>query len=84
MFQLADDLHFVPSARGSVHICVSPRRKARRDTYSDRTRAAVVDVLDLCTSLTAILLSWSGLADDSPLGWHSQTLPQLPKPIYMS
>ena len=29
----------------------------REPTHSERTRAAVVDVLDLCTSLTAMRLS---------------------------
>ena len=57
------------------------REKQERKAYSDRTRAAVVEVFDLCTSLTAILLSRSGLDDDSPLGLQSQTLPQFPKPI---
>jgi hypothetical protein len=57
------------------------------DAHSERTRAAVVGVLDLCTSLTAILelvvftmLSLLGEAG-SVFGLHSQTLPQFPKPI---
>ena len=57
------------------------RQQETKETHSDRTRAAVVEVLDLCTSLTAILLSLSGLDDDSPFGLQSHTLPQFPKPI---
>ena len=63
-----------------IHTTTNAEKDA---AYSDRTRAAVVDVLDLCTSLTAILSSCSWLDDDdSPFGLHSQTLPQFPKPIY--
>jgi hypothetical protein len=55
-------------------------------THSDFTRAAVVAVFEeRWTSLTAI---WSGIIGFLEafgcfgLGEHSQTLPQLPKPIY--
>lgn len=56
-------------------------------TYSDLTRAAVVEVLERWTSLTAILVSWSLTRPSavgelgSSFGLHSQTLPQLPNPI---
>lgn len=55
--------------------------------YNDLTRAAVVGVLERCTSLTAILASCSlsrpSAEGDAgfPFGRHSHTLPQFPKPI---
>ena len=61
------------------------QRHLRDVAHSDRTRAAVVEVLARWTSLTAIF--WpSGLTTPSSviagLGLHNQTLPQFPKPIY--
>jgi hypothetical protein len=53
-------------------------------THSDRTRAAVVGVLDLNTTFPATFCPM-GLTLPSEVvagrGRHSQTLPQLPKPI---
>ena len=61
------------------------QRHIRDVAHSDRTRAAVVEVLARWTSLTAIF--WPrGLTTPSSvmtgLGLHNQTLPQFPKPIY--
>jgi len=54
----------------------------RRYTYSERTLAAVVWVLDLCTSLTASLtfsyLLGGDLDEGSGFGQHLHTLPQFP------
>lgn len=50
-------------------------------TYSERTRAAVVLVLERWTSLTATSTSLCLSDEELDLGRHSQTLPQFPKPI---
>lgn len=60
-------------------------KRLMRCAYSDWTRALVVAVFDLCTSLVATLTSL-GVPGATPLtgvryGRQSQTLPQLPKPI---
>lgn len=63
--------------------CVLDGPRGKR-TYSERTRAAVVLVLERCTSLTATSTSLCLLGEELDLGRQSQTLPQFPKPIYMA
>lgn len=73
---MADNFHFVPSGK-----TLSLTNIDSKMTYRDRTRAAVVEVLDLWTSFTASFCPFA-LAEEESLGRHSQTLPQFPKPIY--
>ena len=81
-FEGPNDLHFIPPI--SPDFSFMRNGRTGRWTYNDRTRAAVVDVLERWTNLTAIF--WSETVERLPerevdFGRHSQTLPQLPKPI---
>ena len=64
------------------HTLSDGRQDRGRGTYSERTLAAVVWVLDLCTSLTASLtfsyLLGGDLDEGSGFGQHLHTLPQFP------
>lgn len=82
ILEVSNNLHFIPSEHD-----ISPRVSEHTEllTYRDLTRAAVVEVLDLWTSLTASFCPLAFArpsADEESLGRHSQTLPQFPKPIY--
>lgn len=76
-----NNLHFIPSTETRQNFKEECKFAA---AHSDLTRAAVVDVFDLWTSLTAIFCL-DRLTTDSELevdfGRHSQTLPQFPNPI---
>lgn len=50
------------------------------ETYNERTLAAVVEVLERWTSLTATFISLTLPEED--FGRQSHTLPQFPKPIW--
>lgn len=55
MFQRPDYFHFIPSFMDTNVSAYTNGGKMR--TYNDRTRAAVVDVLERCTNFTAIFIS---------------------------
>ena len=77
VLEWSNDLHFIPSDASVVVSWVE--RRLARETYKERTLAAVVEVLERWTSFTATSMSLT--LPEADFGRQSHTLPQFPNPI---